>query len=257
MRKKTTPASYRTLTLLMTVIIAFVSTAMASAQSLNSGAGADPDTAQTELIRRMMNDTRMSNSLWWYGWMGIYSTLACGSFAAAATTDNEVTKITQNVSGVESVIGLAGLILSPMPPAYATWRLDSMPSATPDERKAKRLAAEDYLRTTGENQEIGRSWIAHALNLTVNAAGGFVIWKGYDEEIRRAGGNPGKEGLSNFIIGTLIGELQIFTQPVSGIGQWESYRDSYKTGSSRPPGTVKLFAAQVGDSSLIGFTLEY
>ncbi len=257
MRKKTSTSFYRSLALLITMIIVLYSSPMASAQALKSGSGTDPDTEQAEFIHQMMNDTRMSNSLWWYGWIGIYSTLACGSFAVAATTDNEVTKITQNVSGVESVIGLAGLVLSPMPPAYATCMLDNMPSATPGERKAKRLAAEDYLRTTGENQELGRSWIAHALNITVNAAGGLVIWKGYDDEIRRAGGDPMKEGLSNFILGTLIGELQIFTQPVSGIGQWESYRNRYNSGDYRQQRSVRLYAAQINGICRIGFTLAY
>lgn len=231
-----------------------------SATSAVSGTKPDSSTAsdeQMELIRGMMNETRLSNGLWWYGWMGIYGTLAGASFAVAATTEDKVIQITQNVSGVESLIGFAGVMFTPMPPAYATGKLDSMPYGTEAERQAKLRAAEEYLHETAQTQELGKSWITHVLNITVNAAGGAVIWKGYGNEIRRHNGDPLEEGLINFILGTLIGEIQIFTQPVSGIGQWKTYNDKYKTVSGESQNRVRLYAARGCENIQLGFMMEF
>ena len=189
--------------------------------------------------------------------MGIYTAASAGSFTAACISENDVTKITQTVSGVESVIGLAGVILSPMPPAYAVNRLDGMPSSTPEERAKKLAASEDYLRETAQTQEFGRSWITHSLNFLVNASGGLVIWKGYDEKIERAGGKPFKEGMLNFIMGFIIGEIQIFTQPTGGIGQWKSYNEKYGIRDAEVENDVALFAVPNGGGLLVVLTLKY
>ncbi len=247
----------KTYRILITAIVSVLITSGATGQTTLPAGDKSPEAERVQLIRTMLDDTRISNSIWWYGWMGVYGGLTAGSFAAAYISDNDVTKITQAVSGVESVIGLAGLLLSPMPPAYAACSLDRMPFSTTEEKKAKLAASEGYLRDTAETQEFGRSWINQCLNLAVNAAGGLVIWKGYEDRIERAGGNPRKEGLLNFIIGMAVSEIQIFTQPTAGIDQWKSYKEKYNTGYNEFGRDVIICAVPNGTGVSVGLTLFY
>jgi len=183
-------------------------------------------------IQKEFDDSSLYNSIWWYGWMGIYAGTAAVSFGIAQSSDDDTVKITQTVSGVQSVIGLAGLIFSPMPPAYAGRTLREMPYGTPEDKARKLSEAERYLQETADVQEFGSSWITHFLNFAVGASGALVIWKVYDDEIEDAGGDPDKEALNNFLLSFLVGELQIFTQPTGGIKAWNRYREIFNPGSN-------------------------
>lgn len=179
-------------------------------------------------IQKEFDDSRLYNSIWWYGWMGIYGGTAAVSFSIGLSSDDDTVKITQVVSGIQSVIGLAGLALSPMPPAYAGSELREMPVSTPDEKMLKLSRGEKLLQETAEVQEFGSSWITHFLNLAVGASGALVIWKVYDDEIDDAGGDPDKEALNNFLLSFIIGEMQIFSQPTGGIKAWTRYRELFR-----------------------------
>lgn len=248
----------KTYRIFVTAVVTMLIATGASGQTTTAVKDKNNDAERVELIRNMLNENRFSNSLWWYGWMGIYTATSAGSFAAAYATKNDVTRITQNVSGVESVIGLMGVIFSPMPPAYAGNRLDRMPFSTAEERAKKLAAAEGYLRETSETQEFGRSWINQGLNFAVNAAGGLIIWKGYGDRIEREGGKPLKEGLMNFIMGLAVSEIQIFTQPTGGIGQWKSYNEKYSSGDAESAENIVTVFAVPGSTGIsVGLTLSY
>lgn len=183
-------------------------------------------------IQKEFDESAMYSNIWWYGWMGVFGASAAVSFGVGFTSDDKTVKITQVVSGVQSVIGFAGLVLSPMPSVYAGRTLRDMPGETPEERLRKLHEGERLLSETADAQAFGSSWVPHLLNFAVGAAGGLVIWKAYGNEIEDAGGNPRKEGLYNFLLSFIIGELQIFSQPVSGIKAWNSYRGMYSPDSS-------------------------
>jgi hypothetical protein len=246
---------------ILSIFIALACTlAFMTGASGQSSTPAIPDSAvldRTLEIQKLFDDTRFSNSLWWYGWMGVYGAATAASFTIGGLAKNDVTRITWMVSGVESVFGLVGVFLSPMPPAYAKCRLDSMPSATPEERLKKLSRAEGYLRETAENQDFGQTWITHGLNFVVNGAGGLVIWKGYEKRIERAGGKPWQEGLMNFLIGFVVGELQIFTQPTRGIEQWKAYKAKYGIKDDEPGSNVKAFVLPSDTGLAAGLTLAF
>jgi hypothetical protein len=183
-------------------------------------------------IQKEFDDSAMYSSIWWYGWMGVFGASAAVSFGVGLTSDDETVKITQVVSGVQSVIGFTGLILSPMPSVYAGGRLSRMPDGTQEEKIRKLLEGERLLSETADAQAFGSSWVPHLLNFAVGAAGGLIIWKAYGNEIEDSGGNPRKEALYNFLLSFVIGELQIFSQPTSGIKAWNSYRGMYAPDSS-------------------------
>lgn len=178
-------------------------------------------------IQQQFDNNGLYSSIWWYGWMGVYGASAAASLGVGLTSDNKVTKITQVVSGVQSLLGFAGIAASPMTSAYAGSRLRSMPENTPEEIRIKLKEAERFLNEASNVQSFGSSWISHSLNLAVGAGGALVIWKGYGNEIKDAGGNPKKEALVNFLLSFIVGELQIFTQPTAEIKGWDDYRTKY------------------------------
>lgn len=190
------------------------------------------ETERLGFIRKEFDESAMYSNIWWYGWAGVFGVSAAVSLTVGFTSDDRVEQITQVVSGVQSAIGFAGLVFSPMPSAYAGRILRGMPDATPEEKARKLLEGERLLAETADAQTFGSSWVPHLLNFVVGAAGGIVIWKVYGNEIEDEGGNPRKEGIYNFLLSFIIGELQIFTQPVSGIRAWNDYRGLYAPDSS-------------------------
>lgn len=190
------------------------------------------ESGRISFIQKEFDDSSMYSCIWWYGWMGVYGASAAVSFGIGLNSDDDVVKITQVVSGVQSVIGFAGLVFSPMPSAYADSRLREMPDGTAEERLQKLHEGERLLCETADAQSFGSSWVPHLLNFVVGAGGAMVIWKVYGDEIEDAGGNPGREGLYNFLISFIVGELQIFSQPTSGIKAWNRYREMYAPDSS-------------------------
>lgn len=193
---------------------------------------ASNEAERTGFIQKEFDDSAMYSGIWWYGWMGVYGASAAVSFSVGLTSDDDVVKITQVVSGIQSVIGFAGIVLSPLPSVYAGERLREMPYGTAEEKLQRLNEGEKLLCENAAAQAFGSSWVPHLLNFIVGATGGMVIWKVYDKKIEDAGGNPGKEGLYNFLISFIVGEIQIFTQPTSGIKAWDRYRESYNPGSS-------------------------
>lgn len=187
---------------------------------------------RVDYIQKQFDESEAYSAVWWYGWIGIYGAAAGVSFGIGIASDDEVVKVTQVVSGFQSVAGLAGLLLSPMPSVYAGDTLRGMRAETPGEKNGKLAEAERLFAETAGAQAMGVSWITHMLNFAVGAAGGVVIWKVYDDEIRDAGGDPGKEALVNFLLSFIIGELQIFTQPAGAIDSWDKYRQEYEPENS-------------------------
>jgi len=192
----------------------------------------EKESERISFIQKEFDESRLYTSIWWYGWMGVYTASAGVSFGVAAASDDKTVRITQTVSGVQSVIGLAGLVFSPIPPAYAAGTFHDMPESSSDERMRKLKEGERLLKETSDVEEFGSSWVTHLLNFAVGASGALVIWKVYDDEIEDAGGDPQKEALYNFILSFGIGELQIFTQPTRGIKAWNRYRELFNPDSS-------------------------
>jgi hypothetical protein len=212
----------------------------------------DIDTERIRYIENVFNESAITSQIWWYGWMGTYSAVAVVSFSIGAVSNNDAVKIVQYVSGVEALIGVAGLLASPMTSAYASWRLRPMPFGTAEERKEKLARGETYLDDCAEGQALGSSWITHTLNVAINAAGGLVIWKGYEKRIRNAGSNPMTQGLINFLAGTAVGEIQIFTQPTRGIEDRRIYNQRYRSNARSAGLDVRLFFVPWNDGFAAG-----
>jgi hypothetical protein len=209
-------------------------------------------------IQTAMNGGEGSMRLWWWGWLGIYGAFTAGSFTIAALADGDTERITYNVSGVQSALGVVGMLISPQAAGYGPARIRRLPEGNTGELRAKITESERLMDQAAEDEIMGRSWITHALAILVNGGGALVIWKGYGDRIEDDGGNPGKEAILNFVLGTIVSEIQIFTQPTRAIADRDSYRRRHGLQPrSECTGEVRFFAMPSGRGMLMGASLPF
>ena len=141
---------------------------------------------------------------WYYTWTIFFglATVTEGALANAATDHDD--RVKYSVGTVMSGLGFLSTVVIPPPSGFAHLKLRSMPTTTEEERAARRAEARRILERARDEQRLGRSALAHGVNLAANAGAGLVIWKGY--------GNL-TNGLFAFVSGTAVGELKIWTQP--------------------------------------------
>jgi hypothetical protein len=212
-----------------------------------------------DYIQRVLDEGDFRATLWWWSWMGIYGASTGASFYSAVTTSNGGTKVVQNVYGVQSALGMAGILASRFAAIYGAGELRAMPAGTADERAAKLAKAEGLLGSAAEDEEFGRSWISHALSAVVNGGGALVIWKGYDDRLRRNGKDPDKEALTCFALGMVVSEIQIFTQPTRAIDDWSSYKSRYRrtARNEAPEERPRVLFAALPGQVMLGVALPF
>ena len=152
---------------------------------------------------------------WWYAWYGIYTGLTVGQAAVALAVSDHGTRVDMAVGAFSSSLGAVPLGLFPLQARFAAARLRALPEATAAERRAKLVAAEDLLRSTAEEERFGRSWVSHLLGNGVALASGIVLAVGYERPA---------SGITSFVGGVVLTELQILTQPTRAIEDWSRYR---------------------------------
>jgi hypothetical protein len=198
-------------------------------------------------IESALDAGRPAANRWWYGWMAGYGAATAGQLAVYSSTDNEEQKQDMLVGAFTSAFGAAGQVVFPLEAGRFSTRLKALPDTTPEARRAKLAAAEQFLRTGAAQERLGRSWQPHAFAAAVNLGAGLVIWRHY--------GRPARDGLVTFAIGQLISEVQIFTQPMRAardLREYERRTDFDRTSAIRPERTWRVSAIPGG--ILVGCT---
>ena len=159
-----------------------------------------------------LDERRLHAAAWWYGWLVIDG----GGMVARAWQSvyhygtHRVSDISQAGKGA---IGVAYLLLNPMPGVSGANPVRDMSSATREDKLAQLAEAEYILSRTAERAESRKSWLLHFGNLFLNAAAAAPV-AAYGNWNRAAQG---------FFIGTAAGEAQIWTQPWNGPSDWADY----------------------------------
>ena len=151
---------------------------------------------------------------WSYGWLSAYGALTVGQFGAVFATTNPGLRKDLAVGAFSSSLGALPFALFPFTPRFASAELGRWPASTPAERRRKLSCAEGLLRKSAADEARGRSWMTHLGTLGVNIAFGVVLIAGYHRD---------RSGINSMIIGTGVGEIQIFTQPTDAIDDWTAY----------------------------------
>lgn len=179
-------------------------------------------------IQTALHNGQTSSNIWYWTWIGVYSTVAITQYSLFFATDaidpdnKDHWKQDQMAGAITSTLGVIGLAIDPMVPAYALGRFKDMPEGTPEERLLKLKEAEIWLKKSSQRELDGRSWLSHTLNFAVNLAAGLTIWLAFDRSV--------VDGLITFLPGMAVGELQIWTQPTGAINDYDKYKKRFMTG---------------------------
>lgn len=175
-------------------------------------------------IQQKLDAGSSAASLWWWGWLGGYAGAAGGQLVLYSALDNSTEdskQLRENmlVGSVSCLLGVAGQFIDPMVPMYAGNDLRSLPEGNEAERRSKLTRAEALLEASAKRERDGRSWLPHTLAFIVNLGSGLTIWQGFHQ--------PLTNGVLNLVFGTLVAEIQIFSQPTQAIDDWADYQRKY------------------------------
>jgi len=175
-------------------------------------------------IQSMLDKSKTNVNIWWYGWLGAYSAATVGQGIVGLTSSDKSTKQDMALGAVTTFLGAALQVITPLNNGIDAEMLSKLPETTPDEQQKKLTAAEAFLKADAMNEKAGRSWQIHALNESVNLAGGLITWLGYKRSVW--------DGVSCFLLNTAITETQIWTQPTRTLKDYQNYCRKYKSGSN-------------------------
>lgn len=178
-------------------------------------------TRRLGFIERHLEAGTVAADRWWYGWYGGWTALTAGEVVFAVAATSRGFRVDSAVGAVSCSLGVIPLGFLPFVPRTAAASLRTLPGTTAEERRRKLVAGENLLRKSAETEALGRSWLTHALGISVSIGAGLVLALGYKRPVT---------GTINAITGVLLTEAQIFTQPTAAIGAWRAYgRGQFET----------------------------
>jgi putative CocE/NonD family hydrolase len=163
------------------------------------------DAERIGFIHERLDASRLSGRAWWISWLTTFSALALVQGGAALSlqgVQDEGLRPRLAVGALSSLVGVVGVLLMPWPGVWTTVADESVASA------------EHRLTVIADAETLGHSWVAHLATGLVNAAGSLVLWLVFRL--------PAYAAL-NFVVGMGVGELQILTQPTTGIHDLADY----------------------------------
>ena len=166
-------------------------------------------------IQSRLDEGTASARWWWYGWLGGYSVATIAQGAVGIATHDHELRATMLVGAGGSALGAIGVVAMPFPSTYAAGELRASTWLPAPQRQALAL---DHLESCADAEQLGRSWLPHALGVAVAAAQGLVLWVGFDQP---------RDAAETAAVSLLISEAQIFTQPMRAVDDLESYRHRF------------------------------
>lgn len=169
----------------------------------------DADQRLSLVSARLRADARDAR-VWTWGWGLGFSALAAGQAGLALTRADPGQRAELFVGAGKSALGLIPVLLLPVPARRDAGAIDARiaASALPDARCAVLPEAEQSLRRSADDEAFARSWLAHLGTVAVNAGGLLIAGVGY--------GRWGT-GIAGALVGTLVGEISIFTRPTGAL----------------------------------------
>lgn len=135
--------------------------------------------------------------VWRYAWTGINGALMVGSFVLVPLSSREE-RPDYIIGGIGSALNTATSFFMPLRAESAEEELDALPPAERP-KHVRRLVLE-----SAEDARARVTWPWHALNVGLAIIPGAIIAFGYDHY---------GSGLVTTLVGTALGEVQLFTQP--------------------------------------------
>ena len=156
-------------------------------------AGAEPLACDEALLRSEAHRARV----WRYGWAGVNAALTVGSFVMVPLVAAEE-RPDWVVGGVGSAVQTLTTWFMPLRVESAEEELDALAPA------ARAVHVKRLLQESGEDERDRVAWPWHLANFGLAAIPGGIIAFGYGHY---------ESGLITTLVGTALGEAQLFTQP--------------------------------------------
>jgi hypothetical protein len=178
-------------------------------------AGIDPE-LRLRFIDEHLARTAHRAQIWTWGWGVGIGVATIGNLVPLLFVEPE-DRIDWYVGAGTTIVGVVPLLIAPLAVVGDArdlrLRLDAR-TAT-DDVCALLADAEAKLVRDAQNQSDGQRWWLHVGNVLLNTGVGLFLGIGYDHWVA---------GAFNAVLGSIIGEAIILTQPTSTIGDLETYR---------------------------------
>jgi hypothetical protein len=172
-------------------------------------AGAEP---RLSFVRERLHADAHDARVWAWSWGVGFTALALGQAGLALTRSDRGERAELYVGAGKTVLGLVPVLFVPVPAGRDVGALDARLTATNGDEGEARCAllpeAEVMLQRSADDEAFGRSWLAHAATVAVNAGGLLIVGFGY---------HRWTTGTLGAVVGTAVGELQIFTRPTGAL----------------------------------------
>ncbi len=185
-----------------------------------------PDSVGKERIQYIENklaSSKKSVNVWWYGWLGAYSAATIGQGTVYFMSSDKATKQDMALGSATTFLGAALQLLTPLNTGKDAEILAELPENTTEDQQDKLVLAEKLLQSNAMKEKAGRSWQIHALNGAANLSSGLITWLGFKRSVW--------DGVSNFLLNTVVTETQIWTQPTRTLKDYKNYCRKYKSDS--------------------------
>jgi hypothetical protein len=198
-------------------------------------------------LERVLDREGFATRVWRGSWLVFYGGAAALEAVLAGVTTSPGVRVDSAVNAGKATIAFGFTFFSPASAGPLADGARRMPKGTRAERIAKLRAAEAALRAIAAEERDRRGWFAQVGGAALNAGGAWISFAGHK-------GN-GALGWIGAATGTLVSELQFFTQPTAGIRAWEAYqRAGAGARLGDPPPVLRWSIGTTGSTTSVRLT---
>ena len=175
-----------------------------------------------QYIQNVLNQSKPGVNAWWYGLLAGYSAATVAQGTVYFLSNNNSTKQDMALGAATTFLGAALQVLTPLNTGRDAETLSLLPDSTTDQQLIKLKMAGEFLKSNAMKEKAGHGWQIHALNEAVNLGSGLITWLAYNRTVW--------DGVSNFLLNSVITETQIWTQPTRTLKDYQNYCRKYQSG---------------------------
>ncbi|MBW1879728.1 MAG: hypothetical protein JRJ84_15305 [Deltaproteobacteria bacterium] len=214
-------------------------------EGASANLGRQDASARIEFIRHRMPTARRRAKRWFLGWTLSFTALTAGQLALIPLQDDPESKRTLLVNSGSTALGAAFLAFAPPKVIRHEKRLEAELAAKTDDRCAVLAVAEQLLLSEAEAEQFGQSWLMHGGNVLLNLGAGLLLGLGWDSW---------QSAWLTTAVGTLVGEVMIWTQPMDATRDLERYRTGKWIGQTARRPTLHVHPVYVRAGGGVGLS---
>lgn len=200
----------------------------------------DDNAVKTRLtdIRQSLENRRKHADYWFYGFTSFYAATAVGQAVIGYYSDSEKIRAGNYVGAITSLLGVSGMLISPIPTGSIADKVQALPQDSPEARQASLQEAERMLAETQTAEVKARRWTEHALGFLVSGSAAAYMYFRYDDW---------ENALMKIGSGIAFGQTRPLTGPIAHHDFWPSYEPGTQlpaSVTSAPP--LQMFVTPKG-----------